>query len=271
MRLLITKHNLGCWAAHYVAHKINQFAPSATRPFVLGLPTGGTPLDMYRELIRLNQENVVSFEYVITFNMDEYVGLAKTHPQSYHYYMWHNFFNHIDIKPENVHILDGMASDLDLECANYEAAIHACGGIHLQLGGVGEDGHLAFNEPGSSLASKTRSKDLNLSTVMANSRFFDNDLAKTPKFALTIGIDTIMQAQEVVILAKGLAKASAVCQAIEGAVSSMCPITALQFHRKALILCDEHAAYELKLKTIKYFANMQDDYSVQEAKLTMQP
>ena len=160
--------------------------------------------------------------------------------------------------------MDGNAKDLELECALYEEKITEAGGIHLQIGGVGEDGHLAFNEPGSSLASKTRTKDLNLSTISANSRFFGGDIEKTPKFALTIGIDTILQAHEVIIMAKGLAKATAICQAIEGAVSSMCPISALQFHRKALIVCDEMAAYELKLKTIKYFQYMQDDYSANE-------
>lgn len=267
MRLLITKHNLGKWAAHYVANKINQFNPSADRPFVLGLPTGSTPLDMYNELIELNKAGKVSFKNVVTFNMDEYVNLAEDHPESYHYYMWHNFFSHIDIKKENVHILDGNAQDLDAECENYEKAILANGGIHLQLGGVGEDGHLAFNEPGSSLASKTRSKDLNMSTIIANSRFFGGDIEKTPKFALTIGIDTVMQAKEVVILVKGLAKSNAVYQAIEGSVSSMCPITALQYHRKTLILCDELATYDLRVKTVKYFENMHDEYSQHDKSL----
>jgi len=267
VRLVVSKHNLGKWAAQYVAKKINAFNPTASKPMVLGLPTGSTPLDMYQELIALYRAGKVSFKHVVTFNMDEYVGLAEDHPQSYHYYMQRNFFKYIDINPENTHILNGNAADLDTECANYEAKIARVGGIHLQLGGVGEDGHLAFNEPGSSLASKTRSKDLNLSTILANSRFFEGDITKTPKLALTIGIDTILQAQEVVILVQGLAKARAVCQAIEGAVSSMCPITALQYHRKALILCDEYAAYELKLKTIKYFENMHDEYSLHEASL----
>ncbi|TXI93930.1 MAG: glucosamine-6-phosphate deaminase [Neisseriales bacterium] len=264
MRLLVSKHNLGVWAANYVAKKINDFKPTKDKPFVLGLPTGSTPLDMYNELIRLNKEDKVSFKHVVTFNMDEYVGLAEDHPESYHYYMHHNFFRHIDINKKNIHILDGNAKDLDAECEKYEEKIAKVGGIHIQLGGVGEDGHLAFNEPGSSLASKTRSKDLNLSTIIANSRFFGGDIEKTPKLALTIGIDTVMQAKEVIVMAKGFNKALAVCQAIEGAVSSMCPITALQYHKKALIICDEHAAYELKLKTIKYFENMQDEYSEME-------
>lgn len=265
MRLLISKHNLGKWAAHYVAKKINDYQPTASKPFVLGLPTGSTPLDMYKELIELNKAGKVSFENVVTFNMDEYCGLAENHPESYHYYMHHYFFDHINIKPENINILNGNAKDLDAECEEYEAKIVAVGGIHLQLGGVGEDGHLAFNEPGSSLASKTRTKDLNMSTVIANSRFFDGDINKTPRLALTIGIDTVMQAKEVLIMVKGLAKAPAVFQAIEGSVSSMCPITALQYHRKALILCDELASYDLRVKTVKYFETMRDEYSIHDA------
>lgn len=264
MRLLITKQNLGRWAAHYVANKIKQFVPTNECPFVLGLPTGSTPLDMYNELIKLNKSGEISFENVITFNMDEYVGLAEDHAESYHYYMWNNFFRHIDIKKENVHILDGNAKDLDRECEQYEANIAKFGGIHLQIGGVGENGHIAFNEPWSSFASKTRSKDLDMSTILANSRFFDNDIAKTPKFALTIGVSTILAAQEVIILAKGLGKSNAVYQAIEGAVSSMYPITALQHHRKALILCDELASYDLKVKTVKYFETVHDEYSKHE-------
>lgn len=264
MRLLVSNNNLGRWAAHYVAKRINEAKPALEKPFVLGLPTGSTPLDMYKELISLNKAGKVSFANVVTFNMDEYVGLEKNHPESYHYYMWNNFFNHIDINPKNVHILDGNASDLDLECVNYEKAIADVGGIDIQLGGVGENGHLAFNEPWSSFSSKTRSKDLDMSTVIANSRFFDNDISKTPKLALTIGIDTVMQACEVIVMAKGLAKANAVYQAIEGSVSSMYPITALQYHRKALILCDELASYDLRVKTVKYFDSVIDDYSRHE-------
>lgn len=268
MRLLVTKHNLGKWAAHYVAAKINSFVPTKEKPFVLGLPTGSTPLDMYRELIELNQAGKLSFVNVITFNMDEYVGLAEDHPESYHYYMWENFFRHIDIPHGNVNILDGNASDLDAECERYEAKIASYGGIHLQLGGVGENGHIAFNEPWSSLSSKTRSKDLEESTIIANSRFFAGDIGKTPKLALTIGIDTIMQAKEVIIMARGVAKAPAVAEAIEGAISSMWPVTALQNHRKALILSDDKAIHDLKVRTVKYFETVVDEYSAHDKYIT---
>lgn len=261
MRLLVSKDNLGKWAAYYLYKKIQQFQPTADKPFLLGLPTGSTPSHMYHELIKLYQAHKLSFRHVITFNMDEYVGILKEHPQSYYYYMYNNFFNYIDIPNQNINILDGNAHNLEQECNNFEEKINCLGGLDLIFGGVGEDGHIAFNEPGSSLGSTTRVKTLNYSTILANSRFFNNDFAHTPKLALTMGIKTIMDAKEVVILAQGLNKSYAVCQAIEGAVSSMCPVTALQLHNKVVLACDELAAYELKLKTIRYFENIVDEYT----------
>ncbi|MEN6477098.1 MAG: glucosamine-6-phosphate deaminase, partial [Rectinema sp.] len=169
------------WAAWHVAYSIGQ-APKG-RPFVLGLPTGSSPLGMYRRLIALCRAGKVSFANVITFNMDEYVGLPKEHPESYHSFMWSNFFSHIDIRPENVNILDGEASDLNAECARYEDRIRACGGIDLFVGGVGQDGHLAFNEPGSSLSSRTRIKTLTDDTRKVNARFFGGDPAAVPSSA----------------------------------------------------------------------------------------
>lgn len=267
MRLLVSKYNLGRWVAHYIVSKINKFHPTKDKPFVLCLPTGSTPKDMYKELIRLNKAGLVSFEHVVTFNMDEYVGLPEEHNETYHYYMHTNFFQYIDIKPENINILNGNATDLQQECKEYEEKIANVGGITLTIGGIGEDGHIAFNEPSSSFSSRTRIKSLNLSTITANSRFFNHDVSLTPKLALTIGIETIMQSQEVIIMAKGLSKANAVYQAIEGAVSSMCPVTALQYHCKTLVLCNELAAYDLKLRTIRYFENVVDEYSVLDSKL----
>ena len=173
MRLIIQPdaNQMAQWAANYIAAKINNAKPTSEKPFVLGLPTGSSPLLTYKALIKLNREGVVSFENVVTFNMDEYIGLPKDHPQSYHTFMWDNFFGHIDIKKENVHILNGMAEDLEAECMAYEEAIKAAGGVELFLGGIGPDGHIAFNEPGSSLASRTRVKTLTTDTVIANSRF----------------------------------------------------------------------------------------------------
>ena len=182
MRVIIENNaaEAGRWAAHYVAAQINAKAAACGEPFVLGLPTGSTPLGMYSELIALNKAGKVSFANVVTFNMDEYVGLPEEHPESYHSFMWNNFFSHIDIKRENVNILNGNAADLDAECASYEERIAAAGGIDLFIGGVGEDGHLAFNEPFSSLESRTRVKTLTEDTIIVNSRFFDNDVTKVP-------------------------------------------------------------------------------------------
>lgn len=269
MRLLISKHNLGKWAAHYIYNKIITFNPTIDKPFILGLPTGSTPLDMYQELIKLYQQKKISFANVITFNLDEYVGLDKNHPQSYHYYMYNNFFNHVDIKTENIYMLNGVTKDLASECRNYEEKIKSLGGIHLLIGGVGEDGHIAFNEPASSFNSVTRIKRLNHSTVLANSRFFNNDFDQTPKLALTMGIRTILDAKEVMILAKGVNKSHVVSHAIEGSLSSMCPISALQLHDRALILIDDFASYELRVKTIKYFEIIEDDYAQLENQLSV--
>lgn len=173
MRLipLKTAQQVSKWAAKYIVDRINTFAPTAERPFVLGLPTGGTPLQTYKELIKLYQAEEVSFKYVVTFNMDEYVGLPKEHPESYHSFMYNNFFNHIDIQPQNINILDGNTDDHDEECRRYEEKIKSYGKINLFMGGVGVDGHIAFNEPASSLASRTRIKTLTEDTLIANSRF----------------------------------------------------------------------------------------------------
>ena len=175
MRLIIQSdaNQMAQWAANYIAAKINKANPTSEKPFVLGLPTGSSPLLTYKALIKLYESGVVSFENVITFNMDEYIGLPKDHPQSYYTFMWQNFFNHIDIKKENVHILNGMAEDPEAECRAYEDAMKDAGGVDLFLGGIGPDGHIAFNEPGSSLSSRTRIKTLTTDTVIANSRFFD--------------------------------------------------------------------------------------------------
>src|SRR5690554_5175175 len=209
MRLIIQPdaNQMAQWAANYIAAKINSAELTAENPFVLGLPTGSSPLNTYKALIKLYERGVVSFENVVTFNMDEYIGLEADHPQSYHTFMWDNFFNHIDIKKENVHILDGMAKDPEAECAAYEKAIKDAGGIDLFLGGIGPDGHIAFNEPGSSLSSRTRVKTLTTDTVIANSRFFDNDVNKVPKTALTVGVGTVLDAKEVLILVNGIHKA----------------------------------------------------------------
>ena len=259
MRLIIKQdyQSISQWAADYVVARINAAKPTAERPFVLGLPTGSSPLGMYKALIEANEAGKVSFQNVVTFNMDEYIGLPEGHPESYHSFMWNNFFSHIDIKKEHVHILNGNAADPLKECADYEEAIKAAGGIDLFLGGIGPDGHIAFNEPGSSLSSRTRIKTLTTDTIIANSRFFEGDVNKVPKTAMTVGVGTVMDAREVLILVNGHSKARALQQAVEGAVNQMWTITALQLHPHGIIVADEAACAELKVGTYNYFKDIE--------------
>jgi len=253
MRLIIHRNyeELSSWIAGHIAGRIK--AAGKDKPFVMGLPTGSSPMGTYRELVAMYKQGTLSFANVITFNMDEYVGLSKDHPQSYHRFMWDNFFSHIDIDRNNVHLLDGMTEDPVKECAAYEAAIAAAGGIDLFLGGVGTDGHIAFNEPGSSLASRTRVKNLAIDTRMDNARFFDNDLSRVPAKALTVGVGTVMAAREVLFIVSGRNKARALQRAVEGGVNHMCALSSIQMHQRAIIVCDEAATDELKVGTVRYF------------------
>ena len=264
MRLIIEPdyERLSKWAASYVAKRINEAKPTPEKPFKLGCPTGSSPLGLYRELIAMNKAGKVSFQNVVTFNMDEYVNLPEEHPESYHSFMWNNFFSHIDIKKENVHILNGNAKDLVAECAAYEKAIVDAGGIDLFMGGIGPDGHIAFNEPGSSLTSRTRQKTLTTDTIIANCRFFDNDVNKVPKTALTVGVGTVMDAKEVLIMVNGHNKARALQHGIEEGVSQMWTISALQLHPHAIIVADEAACGELKVDTYKYFKDIEKDHLI---------
>lgn len=259
MRVIIQKNAavLAQWAANHIAARINAAQPTAAKPYVLGLPTGSTPLGTYKELIGLHKAGKVSFKHVVTFNMDEYVGLAPDHPQSYHYFMWENFFKHVDIDAKNVNILDGMARDLKAECLGYEARIKAAGGIDLFLGGIGPDGHIAFNEPGSSLTSRTRDKELTTDTIIANSRFFDNDPSKVPRLALTVGVGTVMDAREVLILASGHNKARALRMVVEEGVNHMWTVSMLQMHQAGIIACDDAATVELRVGTVNYFKDIE--------------
>jgi glucosamine-6-phosphate deaminase len=259
VRLIIQNNyqELSRWTARHIAKAINSFNPSADRPFVLGLPTGSSPLGTYRELIVLYKEKKVSFQHVVTFNMDEYVGLPKEHPESYYSFMWNNFFSHVDIDRKNVNILNGNAVDLDEECRSYEQRIADTGGIRLFLGGIGVDGHIAFNEPFSSLTSRTRVKPLTYDTKVANSRFFNHDTSQVPSTALTVGVATVMSAQEVVIVVNGHAKARALQAAVEGPVTHAWTISALQMHPKSIIVCDEEATVELKVGTYRYFKDVE--------------
>lgn len=248
---------VSAYAARRVIEKINQANPTPEKPFVLGLPTGSSPVGMYKQLVEAYREGRVSFRNVVTFNMDEYVGLPEEHPESYHSFMHRNLFDHIDCPAENINILNGNAVDLAAECARYEAKIESYGGIDLFIGGIGPDGHIAFNEPFSSFLSRTRVKTLTTDTRIANARFFGGDPDKVPALALTVGVATVMSAREVMILANGHAKARALREAVEGAVSQQWPISALQNHPKGMIICDEASTVELKVGTYRYFKDIE--------------
>lgn len=259
MQVIIKKDgaDASIWAAHHIADAIKAKAAKTDKPFVLGLPTGGTPVETYRELVRMYKAGEISFKNVITFNMDEYVALDEAHPESYHSFMKTNFFDHVDVPAENINILNGNAPDLVAECEAYEKKIVAAGGIDLFLGGVGEDGHLAFNEPYTSLSSRTHVQNLNYDTLLVNSRFFDNDINKVPRQALSVGIATVLDAKEVLIEAFGHKKARAVAGAVEGPITHACTISALQNHPCGVIVIDELAAGELKVNTYRFFKEME--------------
>ncbi|KAJ9151242.1 Glucosamine-6-phosphate isomerase [Pleurostoma richardsiae] len=245
------------YVANYIVDRIKAYSPTAAHPFVLGLPTGSSPLGVYKLLVEKYKAGEISFENVVTFNMDEYIGIPRDHPESYHSFMWKNFFSHVNVHPNNVNILNGNAPNLEAECVEYEAKIKRVGGIDLFLAGIGEDGHIAFNEPGSSLASRTRVKTLAYDTIIANSRFFDNDLEKVPKMALTVGVQTVLEAREVVAIILGARKALALQRCIEQGVNHMWTLSSLQLHPHPMIVCDEDATLELQVKTVKYFKSIE--------------
>lgn len=214
---------------------------------VIGFATGSTPLGLYKELIRMHKAEGLDFSKVVSFNLDEYVGLSPAHPESYHYFMWENLFKHININPSNVYIPMGMAEDIDAFCEWYEEKIIEHGGIDLQILGIGSNGHIAFNEPGSSLGSRTRIKTLKENTRLDNSRFF-NSIDEVPKYAITMGVGTIMEAKRLLLLANGINKAEAIKQTVEGPIMAKYPATILQLHRYATVIVDKEAASKLEGK-----------------------
>jgi len=244
MEIIIKKNaDAASHAAACVVARLVREKPNA----VLGLATGSTPLMLYKELIRMHREEGLDFSEISTFNLDEYVGLEKEHEQSYHSFMWENLFNQINIKPENVHIPDGMAADIPASCTVYEQAIADAGGIDLQVLGIGSDGHIGFNEPTSSFASRTRIKTLTQQTVADNARFFDGDESKVPHHCITMGVGTIMDARMNLMLAFGEGKADALVATIEGPVAAIMPASILQHHPNAKVFIDEPAASKLRL------------------------
>lgn len=214
---------------------------------VIGFATGSTPLGLYKILVANHQNRGLDFSKVTTFNLDEYVGLSPHHPQSYHYFMWNNLFFHINVNPSHVYIPHGMADDIDYFCDWYEQQIEQAGGIDLQILGIGANGHLAFNEPGSSLGSRTRIKGLTGKTVRDNARFFETS-EEVPKHAITMGIGTIMEARKLILVASGEGKADAIKATLEGPITAMVPATIVQLHRQAHVLIDEAAASKLAYK-----------------------
>ncbi len=229
-------------AARLISKQVRAYPQS-----VLGLATGSTPLPLYQELIRMHREEGLDFSKVTTFNLDEYVGLPRAHNQSYFYFMQRHLFQHLNVSAEKIHLPDGMADDIPAHCAAYEAKIKEVGGIDIQILGIGSDGHIAFNEPSSSLASRTRIKTLTEQTIADNARFFNGDQSQVPRHCITMGIGTIMEAKVNLLLAHGSGKAPAVAATVEGPITSMVPASILQHHERAKVFLDEEAAAHLKL------------------------
>ncbi len=240
--VLRTYEEMSRAAAAIIADTLNQ-KPNA----VLGMATGSTPLGVYQELVRMHREEGLDFAQVTTFNLDEYVGLRSNHPQSYHHFMHENFFRHVNIAPTNIYIPSGTTSNYRAFCEWYEQRIKECGGIDVQILGIGSDGHIAFNEPGSSLTSRTRLKTLAPPTIDDNARFF-NRREDVPTYAITMGVGTILEARTLVLLATGANKANACAAMVEGPVTAKVTASALQLHPDARVFLDEVAASKLEMR-----------------------
>ena len=246
-------------AASVVAQATKSFRPTNEKKFfVLGLATGKTPIGTYAELVRLHKEGKLDFSRVATFNLDEYLLLDPEHPQSYHSFMFDNLFDHINIDKRHIHIPDGLARDVEKHCQEYEAAIRSYGGIDLQILGIGGAGHIGFNEPGSSLSSRTRVKTLNPQTIQDNYRLFFEEpgfeMSDVPIFAITMGVGTIMESRKIVLLASGERKAEVVAKAIEGPITSEITASKIQEHPDACAILDEGAASKLSRRA--YYAQV---------------
>lgn len=242
MRIIIAKNyeDMGKKAANIVAGQVFLNPQS-----ILGLATGSTPLSMYNQLIKMHKEVELDFSQVKTFNLDEYVGLPEEDTNSYHYYMSNNLFNHINIKRENIHIPNGMAKDIDKECSEYEETIKNSGGMDLQILGIGNNGHIGFNEPDLKFEATTHLVKLDEETIEANSRFFKT-ITDVPKCAVSMGIKTIMHAKKIILLANGSSKAEILAKALYGGITPEVPASILQLHPDVTVIVDEAAAVCLK-------------------------
>ncbi len=238
MKLIIAKNyeELSKVAANEMADVVKN-NPSA----ILGLATGGSPIGMYKELIRMNKEGEIDFSKVTTVNLDEYVGLSGEHPQSYRYFMNDNLFNHINIDKKNTYVPNGLAENIEEECKNYDNKIAELGGTDVQLLGIGNNGHIAFNEPDENLVSGTHLTNLTQDTIEANARFFDS-IDEVPKTALTMGLGGIMKSRKIIVIASGESKAEAVKEMVSGKISTKMPASMLQMHRDVTVIIDEDAA-----------------------------
>lgn len=241
MEIIITAdyQKMSATCARMIAEEIKR-----KYDLVLGLATGGTPIGTYKELIRMHKQEGLDFSKVTTFNLDEYLGLTPLHKDSYNFFMWDNLFNHVNINPAKVHVPQGNTDDPEKFCEWYEGQIKRAGGIDLQLLGIGGDGHIAFNEPGSSLASRTRVKSLDEQTIKDNARFFEKK-EDVPRFAITMGVGTILDARRIILIANGEKKAEVCAQFIEGPVTSQITASAIQLHPHATVVLDKPAASRL--------------------------
>lgn len=260
MRVVIVKdyEQMSRAAASIIAKQVRSNPLS-----VLGLATGSTPLGTYKELVRMHRKDGLDFSRVRTFNLDEYYGINPSHPESYHTFMFENLFNKVNVRAENVSIPDGKTEDVEKFCVDYERKIKRAGGIDLQLLGIGRDGHVGFNEPGSSLGSRTRLKTLAEETVRDNARFFGSE-RKVPRLAITMGVGTILEARKLVMLASGEGKAEAVKMSVEGPVTAQVTASALQLHPHVTLIIDEGAASTLKRRSYYvYVEKMAEEYEAE--------
>lgn len=260
MRLVIRDDypQLARFTAEYIARRVTEAAPTPAKPFVLALPSGSTATLVYRRLVELHESGRLDLAHVVCFGLDEYVGIPRDHPNSQHTYMWKHLFSRVNVPAAQAHMLDGNAADLEAECARYEAAVAANGGIDLAFFSTGADGHVARNEPGSSLGSGTRPKTLAWDTLQQLAGRWGCSPAEVPNVTLTMGMQTLLGAREVVVVFSGSNRAKALEAALERGVNHMFPVSVFQKHAKVLFVCDEDATLELRMKTVAYFKGLDE-------------